>query len=76
MDVEVMSFTKSSGNVRIKRKDGTIFNVKISLFDEESQKKIAQAAPVAFPELDIDISVGKRRQKQSDSVYMKKTWFL
>lgn len=71
MDIEVMSYTKSSGNVRIKRKDGNIFNVKISLFDEESQKKIAAAAPVAFPKLDIKISVGKRRQKVYGSSYMK-----
>lgn len=72
MDVEVLSFTKSSGNVRIKRKDGNIFNLKISLFDEESQKKIEAAAPAAFPKLDINISVGKRRQKHDGSFYMKR----
>ncbi len=72
MDIEVMSYTKSSGNVRIKRDDGNIFNVKISLFDAESQKKIEKAAPAAFPKLNIDISVGKRRQKQRGSSYMKK----
>ncbi len=71
MNVEVMSYTKSSGNVRIKRDDGNIFNIKISLFDKESQKKIEAAAPAAFPKLNINISVGKRRQKQARSTYMK-----
>lgn len=71
MDVEVMSYTKSSGNVRIKRTDGNIFNVKISLFDQESQKKIVAAAPLAFPKLDIKVSIGKRREKQRGSSYMK-----
>lgn len=71
MDVEVTAYTKSSGNVRIKRKDGNFFNVKISLFDKESQKRIKAAAPAAYPKLNINISAGKRRQKVAGSSYMK-----
>jgi len=71
MEIEVMSYTKSSGNVRIKRKDGNLFNVKISLFDEVSQKQIIATAPPAYPKLDISISAGKRRQKVAGSSYMK-----
>ncbi|MCB1230062.1 MAG: hypothetical protein KDN19_07345 [Verrucomicrobiae bacterium] len=73
MDVEVMAYTESSGNVRIKRiTDGQIFNVKIEMFDADSQKKIAEAAPVRMPDLRVDVSVGRRRAREGDSSYMKR----
>lgn len=71
MEVDVLHFNKSSGNVKIKRTDGQIFAVKISLFNPESQKKIEEAAPKAKAKLLIDVSVGKRRSRQGDSSYMK-----
>ena len=73
MDVEVLAYTKSSGNVRIKRtSDGQIFNVKLDAFDAESQKKIADAAPVAMPKLNIEVSNGARRAREGNSSYMKR----
>jgi len=72
MDVEVLAYTKSSGNVKIKRKsDGQIFTVKISLFDAASQKAIADAAPVAMPDLRVQVSVGRRRAREGSSTYKK-----
>ena len=72
MSVEVMAYTESSGNVRIKRlPDGQIFNLKISAFDAESQKAIAEAAPVMTPKLRVDVSVGRRRAREGDSSYRK-----
>ncbi len=73
MDVKVLAYTKSSGNVRIERiSDGQIFNVKIDLFDPESQKKIVEAAPVAKAELEIKVSAGRRRERLGESSFMKK----
>lgn len=73
MDVEVLAYTKSSGNVKIKRiEDGQIFNVKIDVFDPESQKAIAEAAPVRIPKLNVDVSVGRRRAREGDSSFMKR----
>ncbi|MEM1440990.1 MAG: hypothetical protein AAGF67_01525 [Verrucomicrobiota bacterium] len=71
MTVEVMSYTESSGNVRIKRNDGQFFNVKLDIFDAASQEKIVANAPKAKAELLIRVSVGKRRKQQGTSSYMK-----
>ncbi|MCB1086182.1 MAG: hypothetical protein KDM63_03995 [Verrucomicrobiae bacterium] len=73
MDVEVLGYTKSSGNLRIKRlSDGMIFNTKIELFDDASRAAIEKAAPVMMPDLKVEVSVGKRRARIGDSSYMKK----
>ena len=48
MEIEVISYSKSNGIARIKRKDGNLFNAKLSLFDEESQKQIIAAAPAGY----------------------------
>lgn len=72
MEVEVLAYTQSSGNVRIKRLDDEkIFNVKIDMFDAASQKKIADAAPLARAKLNIEFSAGKRREKQKGSSFME-----
>lgn len=73
MDVEVLSYTESSGNLKIKRNpDGAVFNLKIGIFDKPSQEAIRKAAPKVFPALDIKVSTGKRRERLGDSSYMKK----
>lgn len=71
MEVEVLAYTESSGNLKIKRSDGQVFNVKIDIFDSESQEKIKANAPKAKADLIIRVSVGKRRSRQGDSSYMK-----
>ncbi len=72
MTVEVLAHTESSGNVRINRlPDGQIFNLKITMFDEASQKAIAEAAPALKPRLRVDVSVGRRRAREGDSSYRK-----
>ncbi len=71
MTVEVIGYTASSGNVQIKRNDGQIFNTKLSVFDEESQKKIVANAPKEMAKLDIDVSIGRKRERQGGSFYMK-----
>ena len=71
MIVEVVSYTESSGNVRIKREDGKFFNVKLDIFDAASQEAIVSNAPKARAELLIRVSVGKRRKQQGTSSYMK-----
>ena len=71
MTVEVLGYTASSGNVQIKRSDGQIFNTKISVFDDESQKKIIANAPKEMAKLDIDVSIGRKRERQGGSFYMK-----
>ena len=73
MNVEVLAFTESSGNVRIKRiPDGAIFNVKIDVFDAESQGKIKEVAPKPTPKLDIKVSAGARRADFKNSGYMER----
>jgi hypothetical protein len=71
MEVVVIHYNKSSGNVKIKKTTGQIFSVKLSIFDAESQKRIEEAAPKEKAKLLIDVSVGKRRSRQGDSSYMK-----
>lgn len=71
MTVEVISYTESSGNVRIKRADGQFFNVKLDIFAPASQDEIVANAPKAKAELVIKVSVGKRRKQQGDSSFMK-----
>lgn len=71
MEVEILAYTESSGNLKIKRSDGQVFNVKIDVFDTESQAKIKANAPKAKADLVIRVSVGKRRSRQGDSSYMK-----
>jgi archaellin len=72
MEVEVLGYTKSSGNLRIKRSvDGQIFNTKIEMFDEASRKAIEAVAPAMMPELRVDVSVGKRRAREGNSSFMK-----
>ena len=73
MEVEVLGYTASSGNTRIKRtSDGAIFNVKIDMFDSASQEKIKEVAPKARAKLVSKLSVGRRRERLGDSSYMKK----
>jgi hypothetical protein len=73
MKIEVLKYTASSGNVRIQRNpDGTIFNLKIDLFDAESQAKIKEAAPKAMPKLDIKVSAGARRATVGNSAFMER----
>lgn len=72
MDVEVLAYNPSSGNLKIERvEDSQHFNVKIGMFDVESQKRIAENAPKQKADLGIKVSVGKRRSRQGDSSYMK-----
>lgn len=71
MEVEVIAYTQSSGNVRIKRTDGQFFNVKLDVFDTPSQEAIIANAPKARADLLVKVSVGKRRSQQGDSSYMK-----
>ncbi|MDF1849893.1 MAG: hypothetical protein P1U85_03600 [Verrucomicrobiales bacterium] len=54
-----------------KRVDGQVFEVKIDVFDLESQKSIIENAPKPKAELLIQTSVGKRNKRQSGSSYMK-----
>ena len=73
MKIDVLSYTQSSGNVRIKRlSDNAMFNVKISVFDPESQKKIKEVAPKAKAKLLAKVSVGRRRQNVRGSSYMER----
>ena len=69
--VEVLGYTASSGNVRIKRSDGQIINTKISVFDKASQEKIVANAPKESAKLDLEVSVGKKRERDGDSSYRK-----
>lgn len=69
--VEVLGYTASSGNVRIKRSDGQIINTKISVFDKASQELIIANAPAKTAKLDIDVSNGKKRERDGDSFYRK-----
>jgi hypothetical protein len=71
MTVEIISYTSSSGNVRIKRADGQFFNTKISVFDAASQEKIIANAPKELPELSFDVSIGRQRARQGSSAYMQ-----
>lgn len=72
MEVEVISYTPSTGATKIKRtSDGQIFSVKADLFDEASRKKIEANAPKPRADLLVRVSVGKRRKNQGDSSYMK-----
>lgn len=71
MTVEVISYTASSGNVRIKRGDGQMFNTKISVFDQTSQEKIIANAPKEVAQLDLDVSIGRQRARQGKSAYMQ-----
>jgi len=73
MEIRVHSYTESSGNLRLERvDDGRFFNVKIDLFDAESQEKIKEVAPRPVAELDAKLSVGRRRERLGDSSYMKR----
>lgn len=45
--------------------------MKLDLFDAESQEKIKSVAPRPVAELESKLSVGKRRERQGDSSYMK-----
>jgi hypothetical protein len=71
MTVEVLSYTASSGNVQIKRDDGQILNTKLSVFDKESQEKIVANAPKELATLDLDVTIGRTRERQGASSYMK-----
>ena len=73
MKIDVLSYTASSGNVRIKRSsDGAIFNTKMNAFDAASQEKIKQAAPVVKAKLLSKVSVGRRRKNVKGSSYMER----
>lgn len=73
MTVDVLAYTESSGNVRIKRvNDGAIFNVKLNIFDSASQEKIKAAAPKQKARLEVNVSVAKRRQDVPGSSYMER----
>ncbi len=71
MTVEVLAYTASSGNVRVKRADGQIFNTKIDVFDPASRELIIANAPAALPEFTMDVSIGKKRKDQAGSSYME-----
>lgn len=72
MKVEVLGYNPSSGNLKIERvEDGQHFNVKIGMFDAPSQKRIVDNAPKLKADLEIKVSVGKRRSRQGVSSYMK-----
>lgn len=71
MSVEVLAYTASSGNVRVKRSDGQIFNTKIDVFDLASRERIIANAPVEVPKFDMDVSVGKKRKDQANSTFME-----
>lgn len=71
MTVEVLSYTESSGNVRIQRTDGQIFNTKIDVFDAASREKIIASAPKEIPRVKVDVSVGKKRRDVRGSSYME-----
>ncbi len=71
MEVEVLGYTSSSGNVKIQRVDGQQFQVKLGLFDSASQQKIIDNTPQERAKILIRVSVGKRRSRQGDSSYMK-----
>lgn len=73
MTVDVLAYTESSGNVRIKRvEDGAIFNVKLNIFDSDSQERIREAAPKQRAKLDVSVSVARRRQDVPGSSYMER----
>lgn len=71
MTVEVLSYTASSGNVRIKRADGQIFNTTLDVFDAASQEKIVANAPKEVAKFEMDVSIGKKRRDQGSSTYME-----
>jgi len=71
MTVEVISYTASSGNVRIKRADGQLFNTKIDVFDPASRELIIANAPKELAEFEMDVSIGKKRRDQGSSSYME-----
>lgn len=71
MTVEVISYTASSGNVRIQRSDGQIFNTKLDVFDAASQERIIANAPKEVAKFEMDVSVGKKRRDQGSSTYME-----
>jgi hypothetical protein len=71
MTVEIVAYTASSGNVRIKRTDGQFFNTKVSVFDAASQEKIIANAPKALPDFTFDVSIGRQRARQGNSAYMQ-----
>ncbi|MEO0415435.1 MAG: hypothetical protein AAF226_10845, partial [Verrucomicrobiota bacterium] len=71
MDVEVMAYSESSKQTTIRRGDGQVFTVPISMFDENSQKQIIEIAPAPKASLAARLSVGKRRERKEDSSYMK-----
>lgn len=71
MTVEVISYTASSGNVRIKRADGQMFNTKISVFDKASQEKIIASAPKEMAQMNLEVSIGRKRSQQGTSSFMQ-----
>lgn len=71
MAVEVLSYTASSGNVRIRRGDGQIFNTKIDAFDDASRERIIANAPKEVAKFEMDVSVGKKRRDQASSTFME-----
>lgn len=71
MEVEVISYVPRTRMTKFKRTDGQVFEVKIDVFDLESQKLILDHAPKPKAELVIRTSVGKRNKRQAGSSYMK-----
>lgn len=73
MKIDVLSYTVSSGNVRIKRtSDGAVFNTRMTAFDAASQEKIKQVAPVAKAKMLSKVSVGRRRKNVKGSSFMER----
>ncbi|MDP3849276.1 MAG: hypothetical protein Q8Q59_02150 [Luteolibacter sp.] len=72
LDIELLSVTGES--IRFKRLDTSKeFSVAIDVFDEDSQEKIrkeADSLPALLPPLDVEVVIGKRRQKKA-SYYME-----
>lgn len=72
MEMTVLSYTDSTGEVKFERAgDGKVFQVELTVFDADSQKKIVENAPRPRAEILARVSVGKRRARQGDSSYMK-----
>lgn len=71
MTIEVLSYTASSGNVRIRRADGQIFNAKIDVFDPASRELIIANAPKETAKFSMDVSIGKKRKDKANSTYME-----
>lgn len=73
MTIDVLAFTQSSGNVKIKRvSDGSMFTVKLEMFNKASQEAIKKVAPKAKAKLDVKVTVAKKQRDVKGSYYMER----